>query len=318
MNSLSFRRVEAIHPHWHGFLKLSNADDSVEHIGHASKGTYDVTDNLLTVRWEKYAPDIFLEIAGIYVERSLKDHLPRLEHLFALKLGEKVIAAKRISVVVPDTEYEVTLRLGTSDIPTFGQVFGSCEYQSPNLPNSADTIVDLGANIGLASVFFGLKYPDARLLAIEPEESNFIAMVDNTRALGGRVQRQHAAVWTEDGFISLHTESDAGLPLGAWGAQVSSRENASSTPTRCFQMGTLLNQAEFDHVDILKIDIEGAELEIFSQTAQLWLPRVQLIIVETHDRFRPGSELAVREALALMFEELPRCGENLFFRRVSI
>jgi hypothetical protein len=61
----------------------------------------------------------------------------------------------------------------------------------------------------------------------------------------------------------------------------------------------------------------GAELEIFSQAAEQWLPRVQLIIVETHDRLRPGGELAVRKAVALMFGELPRCGENLFFRRVS-
>jgi hypothetical protein len=82
-------------------------------------------------------------------------------------------------------------------------------------------------------------------------------------------------------------------------------------------MSTLLNEAQFDTVDILKIDIEGAELEIFSQAAEQWLPKVPLIIVETHDRFRPGSELAVRKALALMFWELPRCGENLFFRRVS-
>jgi hypothetical protein len=57
MNSLSLRRVEAIHPHWEGFLKLSNTDDSVEHVGHASKGTYDLTGNILTVRWETYAPN---------------------------------------------------------------------------------------------------------------------------------------------------------------------------------------------------------------------------------------------------------------------
>jgi FkbM family methyltransferase len=259
----------------------------------------------------------FLEILGIYVEQRLLKKLPRLENLFAASMGKKLMAVTKISVIVPDTKYEVSLRPRTSDIPTFRQVFESCEYQSPNLPNSADTIVDLGANIGLASVFFGLRYPDARLLAIEPEESNFIALVDNTKALGGRVQTRHAAVWTEDGFVNLHTESDVGLPLGAWGAQVSGQESASSTPTRCLKMGTLLDQAGFETVDILKIDIEGAELEIFSQAAEQWLPRVQLIIVETHDRFRPSSELAVRKALALMFSELPPCGENLFFRRVG-
>ena len=68
-------------------------------------------------------------------------------------------------------------------------------------------------------------------------------------------------------------------------------------------------------MDILKVDIEGAELEIFSQGTAEWLPRVDLIIIETHDWFRPGSDAAVRMAVQELFEELPRSGENLFFRR---
>jgi hypothetical protein len=71
-------------------------------------------------------------------------------------------------------------------------------------------------------------------------------------------------------------------------------------------------------VDILKIDIEGAELEIFSDGADEWLPRIGLIIIETHERFRPGSEAAVRKALWPMFEELPPSGESLFFRRKGL
>jgi hypothetical protein len=68
-------------------------------------------------------------------------------------------------------------------------------------------------------------------------------------------------------------------------------------------------------VDILKIDVEGAELELFSANVSAWLPYVKLITIETHERFRPGSEIAVRKAVAGTFEELPRVGENLFFRR---
>jgi hypothetical protein len=78
---------------------------------------------------------------------------------------------------------------------------------------------------------------------------------------------------------------------------------------------TLLDQAGFHHVDILKIDIEGAELEVFSNGAEEWLSRVNLIIIETHDRFRPGSEEAVRKAVHPMFDELTPSGESLFFRR---
>ena len=49
--------------------------------------------------------------------------------------------------------------------------------------------------------------------------------------------------------------------------------------------------------------------------AEEWLSRVTLIIIETHDRFRPGSEEAVRKAVHPMFDELTPWGESLLFRR---
>lgn len=70
---------------------------------------------------------------------------------------------------------------------------------------------------------------------------------------------------------------------------------------------------EFAVVDMLKVDIEGAELEVFSQAAAEWLSRVNLIIVETHDRFRPGSDSAVRKAIQPAFEELPAWAKTCSF-----
>ena len=64
-----------------------------------------------------------------------------------------------------------------------------------------------------------------------------------------------------------------------------------------------------------RLDIEGAELELFSEGIDDCLDRIQMIIIETHDRFRPGSEAAVRKALEPSFQEKPRNGENLFFVR---
>ena len=236
--------------------------------------------------------------------------------MFAAVIDNQPVILKRISVSVPGRNYEVSLRLKTSDIQTFSQVFIRREYESQNLPESANSIVDLGANIGLATVFFGLKYPEAKILSVEPEENNFESMVINTASLGDRVQKRLAAVWINDGVINIHTENENGAALDAWGVQVSDRKNETNTVVKCNKLGTLLRDAEFGSVDILKIDIEGAELEVFSNEFADWLPKISLIIVETHDRFRPGSEEAVRKAIHPMFEELPRSGENLFFRRV--
>lgn len=317
MDQSNFRRVQAIHPQWSGFLRLSNEDHLAVHEGHGSKGTYQISGQTLTVSWEKFSPEVFVELSGIYVHERLLPDLPKAEHLFAISIGNKPFAAVKASVLVPNSDYEVSLRLRTSDIPTFIQVFVGREYESPNLPQIANVIVDLGANIGLATVFFGLKYPAATIICVEPEDANFATMLGNIDALGDRVQKRQAAVWKTDGFINLHTESESGESLDAWGVQVSDRVDPSNKTTQCYKLATLMDEVGIATVDILKIDIEGAELEVFSSGTDEWLPRVRLIIIETHDRFRPGSEHAVRNALQADFEELPRSGENLFFRRKS-
>jgi hypothetical protein len=56
---------------------------------------------------------------------------------------------------------------------------------------------------------------------------------------------------------------------------------------------------------------------VFSEGAEKWLPQVGMIVIETHDRFQPGSEQAVRQAIAPLFEQLPSIGENLFIRRIG-
>jgi FkbM family methyltransferase len=314
MKPETFARVAAIHPHWHGHLRLSNIDRSVQHETHHDRGTYELAGRTLTVFWEHYDPDVFFERSGTYVHQALLE-MPEIEHFRAVGVNRKPLVTTRVSVLVPGTRHEVSLRLGTTDVASFIQVLVNREYDSQSLPATANVIVDLGANIGLASVFFGLKYPAARILAVEPEAKNHRIMVANLEALGDRVQTRNAAVWVTDGVINLHTEDEKGLTLGNWGPRVSEQASRSGTMTECHKPATLLDEAGLATVDILKVDIEGAELEIFSDAAEQWLPRVGLIIVETHDRFRPGSEAAVREALHPMFEELREPGSNLFFRR---
>jgi FkbM family methyltransferase len=315
INTVGYSTLKAIHPHWRGFLTLYHIDKSIVHQGVGNKGTFDFLNGVLTVYWDHYEPDIFIQISDLFVHNDIIENMPNIDKLFAVSIHNTPFVMKKISVGIPKSKYEIILRLHTTDIPTFDQIFVRYEYENENLPGAANAVVDLGANIGLASVFFGLKYPNAKILSVEPEEGNYKAMVNNTAALGERVQTENAAVWVRDGLIYLHTESEDGAPLGEWGVQVSERLSENQSPTKCFKLSTLLDKAGFDSVDILKVDIEGAELEVFSNGAEEWLSRINLIVIETHDRFRPGSEVAVRRALYPMFDELPLSRESLFFRR---
>ena len=68
----------------------------------------------------------------------------------------------------------------------------------------------------------------------------------------------------------------------------------------------------FPRVDLLKVDIEGSELEVFSSNTE-WLNDVRAILIETHDRFIPGSTAAVRKATAGRFRYRGLVGEYMFF-----
>jgi FkbM family methyltransferase len=310
------KRISARHPHWDGFLLLLG-DGVVFHEGHGTRGTYEMHASDLTITWEQFGSESFRKIGGAWIHHHLLATAVGLERLSVVRAFGKPYLATRIQLEVPEVRCEVELRLNSSDVPTFWQVFVNSEYESPELPSSASSIVDLGANIGLATLYFAARYPQSSILAVEPEPDNFKLLLRNTQSLGSRVHRHRAAVWRNDGLISLRTKDDNNRPLGEWGVQVTASPQRDEPSTPCFRLPTLLQLAGFQSVDILKVDIEGAELEVFSEDLTSCLERIRMIIIETHDRFRPGSEAAVRKAIAPLFEERPSKGENLFFIRKS-
>ena len=80
--------------------------------------------------------------------------------------------AKQIILKHKEFRYPIRLRTKSSDINTFYQVIFNLDYDIP-VSQEPNVILDLGANIGLASVYFLNKYPQSAVIAVEPEESNF-------------------------------------------------------------------------------------------------------------------------------------------------
>ncbi|SEF98987.1 FkbM family methyltransferase [Parabacteroides chinchillae] len=97
------------------------------------------------------------------------------------------------------------LRLGTSDIGILEQIFCSKEYEIAL--SSPKYIIDCGANIGLATCYFKEKWPEANVIAIEPEDSNFELLNLNTVNLSN-VNLLKAAVWNKSSYLSFNS-SDA-------------------------------------------------------------------------------------------------------------
>jgi FkbM family methyltransferase len=221
------------------------------------------------------------------------------------KLGE------RTEVMLPGTDIPLTLRLGTSDISVFKEIFIALEYGWV-FNTAPSVIVDVGGYIGLSAAFFAHTYPEAMIIAIEPDARNYELLMHNT-ARFPNVHAVHAAVWKESGTISL---TDPGS--GAWGLQVS-ESYASDTGgdlVRAVTIDEIRKEFGLDRIDLLKVDVEGSEKEIFS-TADSWISSVDAICIELHDRFKVGCSRSFFTAVQDFPIELRRNEDVLVARADS-
>jgi FkbM family methyltransferase len=224
----------------------------------------------------------------------------------ALAVGSR-LGVGSVTVTPKAIGSPVTFRTGTSDWACYRQVIVSHEYDFP-YPATARTIIDAGAYVGFSAIYFAKKYPDAVILAIEPDAENFALLQRNTRAFP-QITTIHAAVWGETKQLSV---VDAGGR--EWGFQtVDTTPPRRRSPVPALAMATLLETYGIERVDILKVDIEGAERQVFAR-ADGWIDRVGSIVIELHDRFAPGCSEVVRSAVR-SFDVCSQRGDSTFFGR---
>ena len=187
----------------------------------------------------------------------------------------------------------VKLRDNYSDRAIFMQVFFEKQYElfDVAMPDSK-TIIDAGANIGLASIYFSLLFPKAQIVSIEPEENNFALLKENTRAYPN-IECIKAGIWdkNEPIYITNPETLAAGFMI-----ETDSRKN-DLVMLNGVTIGTILERKKWSSIDILKMDIEGAEKEVFSAIDISWLSKVKLLIIELHDRYKEGTTKALFKAL---------------------
>jgi FkbM family methyltransferase len=217
-----------------------------------------------------------------------------------------------IAVAVPGIRFPVHLRLRSSDLATFRQVLATAGYDS-DFARAPRTIIDAGANIGLTSVFYANRYPEAKILAIEPEESNFRLLKKNTAPYHTIIPLQ-GALWKNDQELEI---VDSGA--GEWGFQTKAATPSSPANGRNhgkivgMTIEMLMQKHGLDGIDFLKMDIEGAEKEVF-ENAEGWIEKVNLIAAELHDGIAPGCTRAFENATR-GFEKVCTRGETVFVAR---
>ena len=244
--------------------------------------------------------------------RVIARALPRLGLSATLKLVWMRLfssAGQIYSVRVPQFPHPVYLRGGkSSDMWSLYELLVMNEYGLLGSVPSARFIIDGGANIGLTSLCFLNQYPEARIVAVEPTPDNLVLCRKNFALYGDRVKLIPGASWKSPGSLVLE------LGPQAWANRVEAASGGKDGSVEGFTISSLLAYGP-GKVDLLKLDVEGAEREIFGPGADDWLPCVDNLVIELH-----GEDCRQRffQAMAAYDYDLAQDGDIVACRKIRV
>jgi FkbM family methyltransferase len=209
-----------------------------------------------------------------------------------------------IKVSIPGYHDKFIIRLGTTDYRVFKSIFFHDAYAEEVVDNPS-LILDCGAYVGYSGAFFAKRYPTATVICIEPEGSNYNLLKINTAGYPNIIPLR-AALWDRQELLSIQNPD-----AEKYSFRVASDLANGLTPGIDIPMVLFL--ASRTKIDILKLDIEGAEKEVFNGSKD-WIDRVGLIIAELHDRHKEGCTDAFNECIKSRKNTVTQKGENVFVR----
>jgi len=216
---------------------------------------------------------------------------------------------QELLLILPGFREPIRLRGKTSDRHTFQKIFLDHEFEI-DFGFTPRVIVDGGANVGYASVYFAQRFPDALVIAVEPEATNFRLLKLNTAAYRN-IRSINKGLWPRHGNLVIENPSDQ-----PYAFRVREVDRATADSIAGITIQELLRLVGADSVDLLKLDIEGAEKELFEDSgSESWLAQVQALIVEPHDRLKPGCTAAIEQAIVGQDFRRSQVGESLLFIR---
>ena len=268
--------------------------------------------------WRQYTLKEFfllaMALALDFIIKRIPDYLLFTKNSLQ-KYHEKRYQVKRAkgNNLINTSEFLFSLRRNSSDFLVFDQIVIERSL-SPIIKIIKDNklainyILDCGANVGVSSVYLSKQFPEARILALEPEPDNFVQLKNNILLNNiQNVSSLQKGVWSKKAML----EHDVNFCY-AKGWAFSVREPSGNNGTiEVDTIENILRAAQFPTIDYIKMDIEGSEFEVIRNFHgwQYYFDRVKIISVEIHEK--RGLGLEIEDVLRRAGFELNKFGELL-------
>lgn len=211
---------------------------------------------------------------------------------------------KIIPVKLPSLSHPVWIRNKSSDEFTMQQIFIFHEYDFP-IATAPTTIIDAGANIGLAAVYFASRFPNARIICLEPESNNFKLLQQNI-APYPNISAVQGGLWSKSTSLIV---KDNGW--GNWGFVVEECDTNTPGSIKAYSIPDILKMFSLPSADMVKIDIEGSEKEVLeAPNVHDWVQNCSTLVVEHHDRMVADSSASLFKVILQYHTSVEQKGEN--------
>jgi FkbM family methyltransferase len=186
------------------------------------------------------------------------------------------------------------MRPNTSDVRTFCQLYINKEYDFEFA--RPQVIVDAGANIGFFTLQMKSQFPETKIICIEPDADNFNILKKNT-SYYENIFCENCGLWNKNTKLKVYDKYN----LGKWGMVV--EEDSKNGTIPAISINTIFEKYSLKSIDLLKLDIETSEKQVFLDNYAGWLPKVKTIVIELHDRMEAGSSRPFFEAINKTFSK---------------
>jgi len=212
------------------------------------------------------------KLAGDYYSKIKLIYLPLW---ISMKKRLRLRTDKRVKVRMKENNSTYNLFISESgDVDSLKEVFLNKEYEFET-NTSPKVIFDLGSNCGISAIFFRLQYPDAKIYCFEPSPEVFKKLQTNVMQFDN-IYTFNIAVSGKDGKEDFYVSPDNSLFSSLFQRLPDQKSIAIEGKT----LDSLMNDLMVGEIDILKFDVEGAELEVFRNFNKI--SQVKYFIGELH------------------------------------
>lgn len=181
-----------------------------------------------------------------------------------------------------------------------------------NHSTKVNFILDAGANIGDETVRFRFFHPNATIVALEPAADNFRLLKKNILD-DPKISPLQKGLWSRECYLKvIPGTTNEGFKV------VEVNEPDQGYDVLATSVDSIMKQFGVSEIDILKLDIEGAEYQVFSENCESWIKNVKVFIFECPDNDYPGTTSKIFQVLGNLKFSCYIQGENLVLIRSDL